>query len=246
MQRILTPERMDDPALPRDDHERALRGLRRINSASRISDHLARMITRISAPQPARSESSSARAAEPLSIVDLACGSGDTAILLARHAQRHGLKWRITGIDRSPTAIDLARSAASSSSLAVSFEVGDVLEDDWPDTVDVAVCSLFLHHLRRADAVKLTRRMFNASTTGIIINDLVRSRIGWAFAWAGTRVISRSPIVHFDGPQSVRAAWTPSELREIAFEAGIPRTHVHVRHTWPFRMTLTATASELL
>jgi hypothetical protein len=66
----------------------------------------------------------------------------------------------------------------------------------------------------------------------------VRCRAGWLAAWAGTRLLTRSPVVHFDGPQSVRAAWTESELRQLARDAGLAEDQTCLERAWPFRMTL--------
>lgn len=50
-------------------------------------------------------------------------------------------------------------------------------------------------------------------------------------------VLSRSPVVHFDGPASVRAAYTPAELRALADQAGL--AGATVRPVFPCRMLLT-------
>ena len=50
----------------------------------------------------------------------------------------------------------------------------------------------------------------------VVISDLRRSRSGFVIAWIGTRLLSRSPVVHYDGPVSVRAAWTIRELAGFA------------------------------
>ncbi|MGL4465630.1 MAG: nucleotide-binding protein, partial [Planctomycetia bacterium] len=51
--------------------------------------------------------------------------------------------------------------------------------------------------------------------------DLVRSPVGYVLAWVGARVLSRSPVVHVDGPRSVAGAFTPTELLALAEEAGL-------------------------
>jgi hypothetical protein len=70
----------------------------------------------------------------------------------------------------------------------------------------------------------------------VLVNDLVRSRIGYILAFAGSRVLSRSPIVHFDGPCSVAAAFTRDEARQMAQRAGLEGARVDWR--WPWRFLL--------
>jgi hypothetical protein len=70
-----------------------------------------------------------------------------------------------------------------------------------------------------------------------VISDLRRCSAGLIAAWIGSRVLSRSPIVHFDAPASVRAAWTLAELAEFASRARM--RNVKVQRSWPWRMLLT-------
>jgi len=69
-----------------------------------------------------------------------------------------------------------------------------------------------------------------------VVDDLIRSRLGYALAWSGTRLLSRSWVVHTDGPLSVRAAFTPAELRRLAAEAGL--TTAELVPFWPERQRL--------
>ncbi len=56
---------------------------------------------------------------EACDVVDLGCGTGSLAVLVA--AQGH----RVAGIDLSPSMVDLARRKAAVLDLEVAFEVGD-------------------------------------------------------------------------------------------------------------------------
>lgn len=49
-------------------------------------------------------------------------------------------------------------------------------------------------------------------------------------------VLSRSKVVHFDGPQSVRAAFTLPEIRSLATRAGLQ--DIELRTSWPCRFVL--------
>ena len=84
--------------------------------------------------------------------------------------------------------------------------------------------------------MRLLGRLAGATGHLLVVTDLRRARLGLALAWIGCRVLSPSPIVRFDGPTSVRAAWTPAELAAMARAAGL--TAAHVRRLWPWRMQL--------
>ncbi len=118
----------------------------------------------------------------------------------------------------------------------VPFFQLDALNDPLPEGFDVVTCSLFLHHLSEEQAVRLLRKMADAARSTILVNDLSRSRLGYALAWTGCRLLSRSPIVHHDGPASVRAAFNLAEARDLAERAGLER--VSLSRRWPRRFLL--------
>ena len=112
----------------------------------------------------------------------------------------------------------------------------DVLTENWPDEYDVIMTSLFLHHLSADAVVHVLKSMARASRTLVLANDLVRSRTGYLLARFGGPILSRSPLVHFDGPVSVTNAFTPQELRDLAQQAGLHGAAISP--LWPARMLL--------
>jgi hypothetical protein len=78
--------------------------------------------------------------------------------------------------------------------------------------------------------------MAAAAARAVGVTDLERSRAGLALAWLGSRVLSRSYVVHHDAPASVRAAFTRAEIAALAREAGLEGATV--RRAWPERWTL--------
>ncbi len=214
------PEVMDDPGLDPVEHARALRGLGRINALSRSAAILWPEIEKL-----ARSTRGTVR------VLDLASGGGDVPIALARKAAARRRKVVIEGSDASPVAV---RFATARSRGRVPFRVLDALREPIPGGFDVLTCSLFLHHLDRTEARRLLAKMAVARL--VLINDLARSRAGYVLAWAVCRLLSRSPVVHHDGPVSVAAAFTPDEALQLAREAGLIGATVARR--WPERFLL--------
>ena len=145
---------------------------------------------------------------------------------LARRARRSGLDVRIDGCDISPVAVDFRRSGGEDAGIPVRFFRLDALNEPLPEDYDVVMCSLFLHHLADDEAVRLLRKMADAARSLILVNDLLRSRLGYWLAWAGCRLLSRSPIVHHDGPASVRAAFRLARRANLAERAGLDGARV--------------------
>jgi 2-polyprenyl-3-methyl-5-hydroxy-6-metoxy-1,4-benzoquinol methylase len=224
--RKLQPEIMDQPDLPAEQHWQALAGLARINWISASAGILWRPIRRLALENPGR----------PLRVLDVATGGGDVLLRLHQRARDAGLPFEFTGIDISETALEVARSCARRQGAAIHFDRLNVVEQALPTDHDVVVSSLFLHHLERTEAVELLRRMGQATRGLVLVNDLIRTRLGYALAWLGTRTLTRSKVVHVDGLLSVQAAFTIPEARLLADEAGLIGASVSWR--WPFRFLL--------
>lgn len=227
-QRDCQPELMDDPSLPRADHQAALQGLRRANCLSRSACIVWPLLRKLAASSPA---------GQPLRILDIATGGGDVAWEIARRASRKNLPIQVEGCDKSPFAVEYATKAnAIAEKLPVRFFQWDALAADLPRGYDVLMCSLFLHHLSDEEAKSLLSRMAEAAGRLVLINDLRRTRLGYALAYLGTRLLSRSHVVHHDGPLSVRAAFTSEEVMKLALEAGLKGATI--THHWPQRYLL--------
>src|SRR5262249_38140647 len=133
-------------------------------------------------------------------------------------------------------AVQFAGEQASPRALPVRFFTLDALSDEIPSGFDAIVSSLFLHHLDEQQAVGLLKRIKDKAAALIMINDLLRGPIEYAMAWAGCRLLSRSPVVRHDGPVSVRAGFTIREVRNLAGQSGLEGAKL-TRH-WPGRFLL--------
>jgi 2-polyprenyl-3-methyl-5-hydroxy-6-metoxy-1,4-benzoquinol methylase len=220
------PEIMDEPGLVADRHWAALAGLRRINSWSRSAEILWPSLRSLA--QQIRNR--------PLRVLDVATGGGDVPVRLWQLAIRAKVSLEISGCDISPTALDYAAQQARESGAAVQFFALNALRDEIPSGFDAITCSLFLHHLDEPDAMELLGRMGRAANRLVLVNDLARTRFGLMLAQVGTRLLSRSDVVHVDGPRSVRGAFTPDEALKMAERAGLHGATVSRR--WPARYLL--------
>lgn len=220
-------ELMDDPALDPALHAVALKALGRINRLSRTLERVAAAIqTR-----------TGAASAGPLKILDIASGGGDLALGLSRFAKRNNLPWEVSGADISPYAVEHASQKARLAGLDTRFFLLDAVNQPVPHKYDVVMCSLFLHHLSEDDAGKLLKNMAASAGRLLIVDDLLRSRTGYWLAWLGCRLLTRSYVVHHDGPASVRNAFQLEEVARLANASGL-LNHKMVKH-WPERFMMT-------
>ena len=213
-------ELMDDPSLDADVHQEALGGLEKLNIISTSADALWQQLRTIRLVEPT----------QPLRILDLACGGGDIAIALVKKAaqERPSRLINIDALDISDTAVEYATKKARDEQLnsSLRFIQLDVLNDALPENYDAVICSLFTHHLDPPEVVSLMRKMRGSAKKMVIVNDLLRNELSYALVWLGTRIFSRSAVVHYDGPVSVCASYTMDEMRSMAKEAGLQNSFV--------------------
>jgi len=222
------PELMDQPDLAPPAHDSALAGLARINRWSAADAALRGPVLALARQRPT-----------PLTLLDVACGGGDVPIALQLAARREGLALDVTAIDRSPQAVEHARAAAERRGADLTVAVRDACDGRPLPPADVVTCSLFLHHLDADAAIALLTAMGAAARRLLLVTDLRRTVSGLLLALAVPRLLSRSPVVHADAPASARAAWSPTELAELAARAGL--AGARVRRRFPQRMLLTWT-----
>jgi ubiquinone/menaquinone biosynthesis C-methylase UbiE len=173
-----------------------------------------------------------------LEIVDLATGGGDFPRAMAGWATRRGLRARILATDLNPQILGLAAHGALP---GIEFAVADARRLPFADrSFDVATCSLFLHHLEPDDAVLVLKEMRRVARRGVIVNDLVRSWVGYLGALVIPRAMSENPLFRHDAPLSVRRAYTKGEMTALAARAGLGPVRFH--GTPGYRVTMTAGA----
>jgi len=222
-------ELMDGPDLDQARHIHALEALARVNRISGVAPRIWREILHLSQRNHDR------RRDRPIRLLDVACGGGDVLLDISRRARAAGVPLEIHGCDVSPAALEHARDEAQRQGVAADFFARDAVTEGLPGGYDLISSSLFLHHLGHKDAVTLLRGMATAGRS-VLVQDLLRGRVGYMVAWAGLRLLSRSEVARVDGPRSVQAAFNLPEVRAMAVEAGL--SGVVIERGWPQRFIL--------
>jgi ubiquinone/menaquinone biosynthesis C-methylase UbiE len=90
-----------------------------------------------------------------MKVLDVGCGAGDVALLLAEMVGPHGT---IVGVDSNPAILETAWQGVRAAGLShVSFVSGDILTVESDDDFDAVVGRLILVHI--PDKVALLRRV---------------------------------------------------------------------------------------
>jgi SAM-dependent methyltransferase len=221
---------MDDPNIDPQLHRNALKGLARINRLTRNASLLYNRIRKLAQQSPQT---------RPLSILDVATGSGDQPFQWASWGIADKLRMEIIGVDISPLAVDQARlrCAALPIDRAPRFLVADVLDSASAiPSADIVTCSLFMHHLDDTQATQLLQRLASLARNRVLLVDLVRSRWNLLTVAIAARLLTRSPVVHRDAGLSIRAAFRKDELQTQAHIAAVKT--LALRSCWPARFLI--------
>ncbi len=171
-----------------------------------------------------------------IKVADLGCGGGDMLLLFNKWAVKNSKHLELFGIDANPFIIDYARKNLRGVQ-NVSFKTENVFSKSFTkQKFDIVHCSLFLHHFSEEELIHLFSNFQKQARIGVIINDLHRHWFTYYSIKLLTTLFSKSSMVKFDAPLSVRRAFKKKELEDLLNRAGIK--HYRLQWKWAFRWQL--------
>jgi len=214
-------ELLDSPDLPREALFQNLRELETINR--KLGGHQA-TLTGLALLGQHKSE---------LTIVDYGCGGGDMFVYIDAWAKRKGKKVRLIGVDANPYCIDFAnnrcKNLTNAHFVCADFSAPEVLQIEQ----DIAISSLFCHHLFDAQLPNFFRLISQRAKIGFLVNDLHRNPIAYYSILALTQFLSKSYLVKHDAPLSVARGFSRKDLAVALREAGVEKYTIEWK--WAFR-----------
>lgn len=172
------------------------------------------------------------RGDEPVRLLDVGAGGGDMARRLVEWGRERGQRVTVTSVDLSHAAAAYAREALGDTDEATVVEADVFALPFPPESFDVALCALFLHHFPQEEAARLLEVLYGVSRYGVVVNDLHRHPLAYAGIWSLTRLLGASPIVAHDGPLSVLRAFARDDFADLSARTGLP---MDVTWHWAFR-----------
>lgn len=213
MRRVVIPELLDADLGTPQEIQQSLADLRRVNrwfGGIRTTRRLVQQVMR----QTGRRH---------LSLLEVAAGSGDIPLALARSAETEGVVLKVTLLDRSPAHLDSRARSVAADARALPF----------PDrSFDLVSCALFAHHLEPAELLAFATEGLRVCRVAVLINDLRRSLAHLGLIRAGLPLF-RSRLTRHDSVASVRRAYTPAEMRAIVSKTG---ARIEIHCSYLFRM----------
>jgi SAM-dependent methyltransferase len=162
-------------------------------------------------------------------LLDAGCGSGDVpSFLLSR------LPGPLLAVGLDVKAIHLRAAPRD-----VRRLVADVRRLPFRErSFDVVTASLFLHHFDAPDLRGLLRDLSRLARRALVVNDLHRAPVPFAFGRFAFPLLFRSRVSVEDGLLSIRRGFREGELRAAFAAAGLPA--VSIRRSFPYRLLAVA------
>ncbi len=221
-------ERIDTGDYTAEEYDQFLKDIRLVNRITGDNRALSKSLFRDIARENLRE----------FSVLDVGAGSGELLRSCARFARKNNRRAALFGLELN------RRSAESILMESKDFNeigsiCGDALRLPFADnSFDYVVCSLFTHHFREAEIIRILKRISRLAKRKIFVIDLHRHPAAFSFYKLFCAAFSISPLVREDGSLSIKRGFKPSELENIAGQAGLDAPIV--KRSFPFRLILTA------
>jgi len=168
---------------------------------------------------------------QKLVIVDLGCGNGDMLRRVSKLGDRIGYQFKLMGIDANKDSIQYA-TLLSLGYKNITFHQMNIFSEEFKDlTYDIALSTLFLHHLNNEEIIDKLSLLNKQARVGIVVNDLHRNKVAY-FLFNIISFFINNKIIRNDGLVSIRRGFKKDELVNFANKLQIKSD---IRWKWAFR-----------
>jgi ubiquinone/menaquinone biosynthesis C-methylase UbiE len=175
------------------------------------------------------------------SVLDVGAGSGELLQVVADWARKSERRAVLTGLElNARSAKAIAERATTVPEIAAIR--GDAFRLPFVDNeFDYGMCSLFTHHFKNDDVVRILRELDRVSTRGVFVIDLHRHPVAYFFYTTIGRLFLHNRLIREDGALSILRSFTPCELERVAEKAELK--NITVTRRFPYRLVLAASPS---
>ncbi len=170
---------------------------------------------------------------KPIIIADIGCGNGEMLRMLADYGSKNNLIFKMIGIDANEFTINYARKL-SDNYPNIEYYCIDVFDDYFGSLkYDIVLCTLTLHHFSNEKIINLITTFNNNATTGIVINDLQRSKLAYRLFDKICIVFSLNKMSREDGLISILRGFKKNELEDFSKKLNLK--NYTIQWKWAFR-----------
>jgi len=173
--------------------------------------------------------------ADPIRILDVACGYGDGLRRIEQWAHKRGIAVELTGLELNPDAASIAAEATPALSI-IRWVTADVFAYVPPHPIHLVISSLFTHHLSEDNIVKFLRWMEQHANLGWFINDLSRAAIPYYSFKIFSKLARLHSFVQHDGPISIARSFVVEDWQRMCAAAGLTDQDINIEHFTPARL----------
>lgn len=217
MRRVVTPELLDREQWSSPEVGTALGDLRLINRWFGGIGTTTSMLKKVAGRRNLRE----------MSVLDVGGADGTGARAAGEQLAGMGIRMRAVVADRASSHIDGATPGVGADAVALPFR---------DNSFDVVSCTLLVHHLSPEQTRGFVGEALRVARYAMLINDLRRSPVHLALVYAGFPLY-RSHLTRNDAPASVRAAYTPEEIRELLRDLA---AKIEITNHYLYRMAVIA------
>ncbi len=164
-------------------------------------------------------------------IADLGCGNGDMLRKVSKLGDKLGFQFSLLGIDANLDTINYAKELSAGFE-NISYIQMNIFSEEFNEvSYDIALSTLFLHHLNDAEILDKLSQLNKNARIGIIVNDLQRSKLAY-FLFNIISYFINNKIVRNDGLVSIRRGFKKQELMNFANQLNVKSD---IGWRWAFR-----------
>jgi len=230
--RSYEPENIDVGTYTPDEYEGCLVELRRVNRWLGDSRTLAQTLFRRVETERLTS----------FAVLDVGAGSGELLRVTANWARQTKKTFRGVGLELNRRSIEALRDE-SKDYPEVKAVRGDALRLPFHDKkFDYAICSLFTHHFKEAQIIRILEEMDRVAQRKIFVIDLHRHPIAYLLYTTLGKLVLHTRLLREDGALSILKAFNIKELKELGESAHL--ANITVDRHFPFRLVLSGSSKQ--
>ena len=165
-------------------------------------------------------------------ILDVGCGNGNLLCKLSHFLSKKGVSHKMIGIDLRADVLTMAREKCKDLP-HVTFYKKDIFKANSNLECDILINTLTMHHFDEESIAAILNKFVSLARTGIVINDLQRSKISYLLFKVFGFFFLRTDTAKHDGLVSVSKGFKKAELLRLAKK--IPNVSHKIRWKWAFR-----------
>ncbi|WP_163397517.1 methyltransferase domain-containing protein [Flavobacterium fluviatile] len=170
---------------------------------------------------------------KPIVIADVGCGNGDMLRMIADYGLKNNLKFQLIGIDANEFTVNYAKTL-SNDYPNLEYLCLDIFSEEFSKiNYDIVLCTLTLHHFTNEQILNIISIFNSKANTGIIINDLHRSKLAYRLFKLICNVFNLNKMSREDGLVSILRGFRKNELEEFSRKLNLKNYTISWK--WAFR-----------